>query len=150
MCPCCPNISLTLVLTSCYRPIDFFLLSPSPFSSFSVWHCLHLICNLPVSYRCMFALLLSISQKPLSLDKFGDPLHSFPGLTASVCNLRPTSRGSVTLTGPSTFSKPHIDPNYLDTPEDRKIAAESLKLTRKIVLESDAYARYTPEEYVGR
>ena len=89
-------------------------------------------------------------KKPLSLDKFGDPLHSFPGLTASVCNLRPTSRGSVTLTGPSTFSKPHIDPNYLDTPEDRKIAAESLKLTRKIVLESDAYARYTPVEYVGR
>jgi hypothetical protein len=55
--------------------------------------------------------------QPLSLDKFGEPLHPFPAITPSVCNLRPTSRGSVRITGPEPLAHPAIRPNYLATPE---------------------------------
>jgi choline dehydrogenase len=84
--------------------------------------------------------------QPLSLDKFGEDLHSFNAFTASVCNLRPTSRGSVHINSIDPEAPPVIAPNYLATEEDRKIAAESLCLTRKIV-QSPALKPYSPEEY---
>ena len=84
--------------------------------------------------------------QPLSLEKFGEDLHSFNAFTASVCNVRPTSRGSVHIHSVDAKAPPVISPNYLSTDEDRKIAAESLRLTRKIV-ESAALKPYMPEEY---
>jgi choline dehydrogenase len=84
--------------------------------------------------------------QPLSLDKFGEDLHSFNAFTASVCNLRPTSRGSVHINSVDPEAPPVIAPNYLATEEDRKIAAESLRLTRQIV-QSPALQPYSPEEY---
>ena len=84
--------------------------------------------------------------QPLSLERFGEDLHSFNAFTASVCNLRPTSRGSVHITSVDPEAHPAIQPNYLSTEEDRKVAVESLRLTRKIV-ESPALKPFTPEEY---
>ena len=84
--------------------------------------------------------------QPLSLEKFGDDLHSFNAFTASVCNLRPSSRGSVHINSLDPEAPPVIAPNYLSTEEDRRIAVESLRLTRKIV-QSPALAPYSPEEY---
>jgi len=84
--------------------------------------------------------------QPLSLERFGEDLHSFNAFTASVCNLRPTSRGSVHITSTDPEAPPAIHPNYLSTDEDRKVAAESLRLTRNIVKQS-ALAPYAPEEY---
>ena len=85
--------------------------------------------------------------QPLSLDKFGEPLHSFPAFTASVCNLRPTSRGTVGLRSPDPADAPKISPNYLSTDADRRIAVDALRLTRRIVA-SPALARYAPDEFV--
>ncbi len=83
--------------------------------------------------------------QPLSLEKFGDPLHDFPAFTASVCNLRPTSRGFVQITSPDTNVAPRINCCYLSTDEDRRVAAQSIELTRRIVSQS-ALAPYQPEE----
>ncbi|MES2105676.1 MAG: GMC family oxidoreductase N-terminal domain-containing protein [Pseudomonadota bacterium] len=88
---------------------------------------------------------LQYHVQPLSLEKFGDPLHAFPAFTASVCNLRPTSRGHVRIAGKDMLAAPKITPNYLSTPEDRKIAADSLTLTRRIVA-APAMQKYAPEE----
>jgi choline dehydrogenase len=71
--------------------------------------------------------------QPLSLDKFGDPLHTYPAFTASVCNLQPTSRGYVALRSTDPADKPKIQPNYLSTDEDRRVAADSIRVARKIV-----------------
>ena len=84
--------------------------------------------------------------QPLSLEKFGEPLHSFNAFTASVCNLRPTSRGSVHITSSDPLTPPKIAPNYLSTKEDRQVAAESLRLTRQIVA-NPALRPYEPKEY---
>jgi choline dehydrogenase len=84
--------------------------------------------------------------QPLSLDKFGDPLHPFPAFTASVCNLRPTSRGRVRIRSADPRAHPAIVPGYLATPEDRKIAADALRLTRRIATQP-ALARYAPQEF---
>ena len=84
--------------------------------------------------------------QPLSLEKFGDPLHSFNAFTASVCNLRPTSRGEITLQSSDPFAAPRIAPNYLSTAGDRRVAAEGLRLTRRIVA-SPALAKYAPQEF---
>ena len=84
--------------------------------------------------------------QPLSLDAFGQPLHKFPAFTASVCNLNPTSRGTVNITSNKFEDAPAIAPNYLSTAEDRKVAADSLRVTRKIVSQS-ALAQYQPQEY---
>ncbi len=84
--------------------------------------------------------------QPLSLDKFGDPLHPFPAFTASVCNLRPTSRGHVRLQSADPRAHPAIKPNYLSTAEDRRVAAESLRLARKVAAQP-ALARYRPSEF---
>ncbi len=83
--------------------------------------------------------------QPLSLDKFGDPLHRFPAFTASVCNLRPASRGSVRIVGPDARSHPAIRPNYLSDPYDREIAVRAIGLTRRICA-APALARFAPEE----
>ena len=84
--------------------------------------------------------------QPLSLDNWGDGLHPFEAFTASVCNLRPTSRGSLHLAGPDAAAQPEIRPNYLSTEEDRRVAVESLKWARRIVAQP-AMAPYRPEEY---
>ncbi|MEW6694528.1 MAG: GMC family oxidoreductase N-terminal domain-containing protein [Pseudomonadota bacterium] len=84
--------------------------------------------------------------QPLSLDAFGEPLHPFPAFTASVCNLNPTSRGTVRIRSPRFEDAPAIAPHYLSTPEDRQVAADSLRLTRRIVAQP-ALARYQPQEY---
>ncbi len=84
--------------------------------------------------------------QPLSLDAFGEPLHGFDAFTASVCNLNPTSRGSVRLRSRNFEDAPLIAPNYLSTPEDRKVAADSLRVTRRIVGQP-ALARYQPQEW---
>jgi choline dehydrogenase len=84
--------------------------------------------------------------QPLSLDKFGEPLHSFPAFTASVCHLRPSSRGWVRIKDADPRAHPSIKPNYLSDPEDRHVAAAAMRLTRRIAA-APALARYTPEEY---
>ena len=89
---------------------------------------------------------LEYHVQPLSLDAFGEPLHSFNAFTASVCNLNPTSRGSVNIKSPRFEDAPAIAPNYLSTAEDRQVAADSLRVTRRIVSQS-ALAKYQPEEY---
>jgi choline dehydrogenase len=83
--------------------------------------------------------------QPLSLEAFGQPLHPYPAITASVCNLNPTSRGTVQLKSSDPRQAPAISPNYLSTPEDRKVAADSLRVTRRIA-EQPAFAKYAPEE----
>ncbi|TVP49584.1 MAG: choline dehydrogenase [Halomonas sp.] len=83
--------------------------------------------------------------QPLSLEAFGQPLHPYPAITASVCNLNPTSRGTVRLKSGDPRQAPAISPNYLSTPEDRKVAADSLRVTRRIA-EQPAFAKYAPEE----
>jgi choline dehydrogenase len=90
---------------------------------------------------------LEYHVQPLSLDKFGDPLHPFPAFTASVANLRPTSRGSVRIKSPDPEAAPAIRPNYLATDADRRIAADSLKLTRRIA-QQPALAKYRPDEFL--
>jgi choline dehydrogenase len=84
--------------------------------------------------------------QPLSLDAFGEPLHGFNAFTASVCNLNPTSRGTVQIKSPHFDVAPAIAPNYLSTEADRKVAADSLRVTRRIVAQP-ALARYTPQEW---
>jgi len=84
--------------------------------------------------------------QPLSLDAFGEPLHSFNAFTASVCNLNPTSRGSVRIMSPRFEDAPLIAPNYLNTPEDRRVAADSLRVTRRIAAQP-ALAPYEPVEW---
>ncbi len=89
---------------------------------------------------------LEYHVQPLSLDAFGQPLHRFPAFTASVCNLNPTSRGSVLIRSPDFSVAPAIAPNYLSTEVDRKVAADSLRLTRTIVGQA-ALAKYQPQEF---
>lgn len=85
--------------------------------------------------------------QPLSLDKFGDPLHRFPAITVSACNLRPTSRGIVQIRSADFRDKPLIKPNYLSTEEDRLVAADAIRVTRRLMQQA-ALARFKPDEYV--
>ncbi len=84
--------------------------------------------------------------QPLSLDKFGDPLHSFPAITPSVCNLRPASRGWVRIKSPDASVYPEIKLNYLKEAQDRKVAVDAMRFTRRI-MSARALAKYEPEEY---
>jgi choline dehydrogenase len=84
--------------------------------------------------------------QPLSLDKFGDPLHSFPAITPSVCNLRPVSRGWVRIKSPDPSTYPEIKLNYLKENEDRQVAVDGMRFTRRIMA-ARALAKYEPEEY---
>jgi choline dehydrogenase len=90
---------------------------------------------------------LQYHVQPLSLDRFGEPLHPFPAITASVCNLRPDSRGHVRIVSPDPQAQPSIRPNYLTAESDRMIAANALKLTRRIV-GAKAMEKYAPEEFL--
>jgi len=85
--------------------------------------------------------------QPLSLDKFGEPLHQFPAITASACNLRPTSRGEVRIPSADPKDKPIISPNYLSTDEDRKVAADAIRVTRRLMAQN-SLRQYHPEEYL--
>ncbi len=85
--------------------------------------------------------------QPLSLDRFGSPLHTFPAFTASVCNLQPVSRGGVHIVSPDPTTAPRIAPNYLTAEADRKVAADSIRLTRRIVSQP-ALRRYAPTEFL--
>ncbi|WP_218242004.1 GMC family oxidoreductase [Comamonas fluminis] len=89
---------------------------------------------------------LEYHVQPLSLDAFGEPLHDFAAFTASVCNLNPSSRGTVQLQSADFRQAPAIAPRYLSTAEDRQVAADSLRVTRRIVGQP-ALARYQPEEF---
>ncbi|MGE0232118.1 MAG: GMC family oxidoreductase [Flavobacteriaceae bacterium] len=90
---------------------------------------------------------LEYHVQPLSLDKFGDPLHDFPAMTASVCHLRPQSRGTVAIRSTDPKDHPLIAPNYLSAPGDVAVAVRALRLTRRI-MEQPAMAAYAPEEYL--
>ncbi|MDB5565142.1 MAG: choline dehydrogenase [Tardiphaga sp.] len=85
--------------------------------------------------------------QPLSLDKFGDPLHRFPAITVSACNLQPTSRGTVQLRSAKPDEAPAIAPHYLSTDEDRQVAADAIRTTRRL-MKQPALAAYHPEEYL--
>jgi choline dehydrogenase len=90
---------------------------------------------------------LQFHVQPLSLDRFGEPLHKFPAFTASVCNLQPTSRGRVRLRSADPAVAPIIAPNYLSTDEDRSVAIQSIRVARAIV-KQPALAAYHPIEYL--
>ena len=85
--------------------------------------------------------------QPLSLDKFGEPLHRFPAITIAACNLRPTSRGTIRVKSDVPDQAPAIAPNYLSTPEDRQVAADAIRVTRKL-MKQHALAAYHPSEYL--
>ena len=85
--------------------------------------------------------------QPLSLDKFGDPLHRFPAVTVSACNLRPTSRGFVELRSPRADDAPVIAPHYLSTEADRAVAANAIRVTRRL-MQQRAVAKFDPQEYL--
>ncbi|HCO99932.1 MAG TPA: choline dehydrogenase [Rhodospirillaceae bacterium] len=89
---------------------------------------------------------LQYHVQPLTLERFGEPLDSFPAFTASVCNLRPESRGSVHIKSGKVGDKPLIRPNYLSTEGDRRVAVDAIRLTRKIVSQP-AMAKFAPEEF---
>jgi choline dehydrogenase len=91
---------------------------------------------------------LEYHVQPITLDRFGEPPHKFPAFTASVCNIRPTSRGSVRITSNDPGAHPAIAPNYLATAEDRRVAVEAIRLTRRIVNESAALNPFSPEEFM--
>lgn len=84
--------------------------------------------------------------QPLSLDRFGEPLHRFPAITISVCNLRPASRGSIHAGSPDPAAAPLIQPNYLSTAEDERVAVDSLRLVRRIVARPPL-ARFSPRQH---
>ena len=90
---------------------------------------------------------LEYHVQPISLERFGEPPHKFNAFTASVCNLRPTSRGHVRITSADARAHPALTLNYLSTAEDRKVAADAIRLTRRIVLSTDAMKKHEPEEY---
>ncbi len=85
--------------------------------------------------------------QPLSLEKFGDPLHRFAAITASACNLQPTSRGEVRIPSPDCAAKPIIAPNYLSTDHDRQVAADAIRITRRM-MKQPALQPYSPTEYL--
>ncbi|MCS3447997.1 MULTISPECIES: GMC family oxidoreductase [Bradyrhizobium] len=85
--------------------------------------------------------------QPLSLDKFGDPLHRFPAITVSACNLQPSSRGTVRIRSTAPDDKPSIAPNYLSTDDDRQVAADAIRTTRKL-MKQKALEKYHPEEFL--
>jgi len=85
--------------------------------------------------------------QPLSLDRFGEPLHRFPAVTVAACNLRPTSRGEIRLRSADPAAAPVIAPNYLATPEDRRVAADAIRVTRRLMAQP-VLAPLHPEEYL--
>jgi choline dehydrogenase len=89
---------------------------------------------------------LQYHVQPLTLPKFGEPLDPFPAFTASVANIRPTSRGYVRIASPDPEAHPEIRPNYLSTEDDRRVAADAIRVTRNIV-SMPSLAKYRPQEF---
>ena len=87
--------------------------------------------------------------QPLSLDKFGDPLHRFPAITVSACNLQPTSRGTVRIRSAHPDEAPSIAPNYLSTDDDRQVGADAIRTTRRL-MKQKALAKYRPKRISAR
>lgn len=85
--------------------------------------------------------------QPLSLDKFGEPLHRFSAITVAACNLRPSSRGTIRIGGRDPDARPVIDPNYLSTEEDRQVAADAIRVTRRLMKQA-ALTPFSPDEYL--
>lgn len=85
--------------------------------------------------------------QPLSLDKFGEPLHRFPAITVAACNLRPTSRGEIRISSAEVSADPVIDPNYLDTDEDKQVAADAIRVTRRLMGQG-SLVPFSPAEYL--
>ncbi|MDT8904710.1 MULTISPECIES: GMC family oxidoreductase [Pseudomonas] len=90
---------------------------------------------------------LEYHVQPLSLERFGEPLHTFPAFTASVCDLRPQSRGRVDIRSADPREAPVIQPNYLSHPQDLRVAADAIRLTRRIVA-APALQGFKPKEYL--
>jgi len=91
---------------------------------------------------------LQFHIQPISTDKLGGAdLHNFDAFTPTVANIRPTSRGEIYIKSADTRDDPKIKMNYLSTPEDRKVTADGLRLIRKIVLETQTFSKYEPEEF---
>lgn len=90
---------------------------------------------------------LQFHVQPLSLDKFGDPLHAFPAITVSACNLRPTSRGEVRIMSADPAGQPVIAPSYLNTEQDRHVAADAIRVTRRM-MGQEALRPFRPEEFL--
>jgi choline dehydrogenase len=90
---------------------------------------------------------LEYHVQPLSLDRFGEPLHNFPAFTAAIVPLQPTSTGRVAIRDLDPRTPPVIQPNYFDTEADRRVAADAIRLTRRLALESRALARFNPQEH---
>jgi len=90
---------------------------------------------------------LEYHVQPLSLERFGEPLHGFPAFTASVCDLRPQSRGRIDIRSANPADAPLIRPNYLSHPEDLRVAADAIRLTRRIVA-APALSQFKPVEYL--
>ncbi|WP_408590959.1 GMC family oxidoreductase [Novosphingobium sp.] len=88
---------------------------------------------------------LQFHVQPLSLDAFGEPLHRYPAITVSACNLRPTARGTVRLASADALQPPRIAPAYLSTDEDRQVAADAIRVTRRL-MRQPALAGFHPEE----
>ena len=89
---------------------------------------------------------LQFHIQPLSLDRFGEPMHSFGAITVSVCNLRPTSRGSIHIKSRDFKTGPSIRPNYLSTTQDQHVAIDALKVARRLC-SAQALAPFTPKEF---
>ena len=91
---------------------------------------------------------LQFHVQPISTDILGaTKMHDFDGITPTIANIRPTSRGEINIKSNDSRDNPKIKMNYLSTQEDRDIAAKSLKIVRKIMLETNAFKKYEPEEY---
>ena len=122
--------------------INFFLFRKGPLSVGASY-----LCGFIKSDSHLETPNLQFHVSPASTDYLGkSSLHKFPGFTPTITNVRPTSRGSIELKSPDTRVSPKIKMNYLSTDEDREIAGKSLKIVRKIVMESNAYKEYQPEE----
>ncbi|MBI1399150.1 GMC family oxidoreductase N-terminal domain-containing protein [Hyphomonas sp.] len=85
--------------------------------------------------------------QPLSLDKFGEPLHRFPAITVAACNLRPTSRGTIRIPSADPDAAPEINPNYLETEDDKHVAADAIRITRRL-MQQPALKPFAPDEFV--
>ena len=101
----------------------------------------------PAPTATRIAPICSITSSRCRSTRFGEPLHTFPAFTASVCNVRPTSRGFVRLRSRNPVDAPRIKPNYLATDEDRRIAANAIRSTRRIVAQP-ALKNFHPDEYL--
>ena len=123
--------------------INYFLLNKGPLTAGASY-----VCGFIKSDNHLSTPNLQFHISPLSTDVLGkSTLHKFDAFSPTVCNVRPTSRGHVKLQNKDSRISPQITMNYLSTPEDREIAAKSIKIVRKIIMESNAFKKYEPSEF---